>query len=190
MILTEVKRIGELYYLDEQLRRQGVYQTFHYNNQTSTKCHFVDDVLHGPYNSWFSSGIPCESTVYSNGNRDGLYQSWHYNGQLWESRVYQNTFIQGEDLTWYDNGQLHGQYNYTNSQLNGKSTVWYPNGTIKKQCFYLDDIWHGEYISYDPYGDIKSHLIYNNGTALPIDPSNLADKVKFELTMRYAIEWL
>lgn len=94
-----------------------------------------------------------------------------------------------EHKRYYVNGILSNLYYIDeNGKFQGQSVVWWPNGNFSSRYMYLDDKVHGESITYDEGGNIVVHKV-RIGYELIFHYSELSEIDRFELSLKYGIEW-
>ncbi|NMA32781.1 MAG: hypothetical protein GX944_02520 [Alphaproteobacteria bacterium] len=107
--------LKEIYEVDNQGRKNGLYNSFTKNGQLWIKSNYKDDKLHDKYLKYYENGKLAEKSNYLNGKLHGNYLIYHDGGyQLREESNYKDGNKHGKCLTYYVTGQLKEEGKYVN----------------------------------------------------------------------------
>lgn len=185
--------------------KTGTWISYNRNGIVSEQSTYHDNLLNGPYTSYFEDGS-IEATVnFKNGEKDGKYTRYHKNGAVRQTGTYTNGKengevkimdesgnialiiqtkdgnINGKYTSFYGNGDVYYYQYFTNGKQDGKFEVFYPNKTLMKKGEYKDDEYDGEISYYYENGAKRSIENYSNKKQNGIQTEWYADgKIKCE----------
>jgi hypothetical protein len=84
----------EVYYVNEEGMKHGLYKMFYPGGKIHSQCEYVNGNRHGVYQAWYQDGRIWERFTLVNGNRHGLCEHWRYG--------YGEKVI--NEHTWFTNG--------------------------------------------------------------------------------------
>ena len=92
--------------------RIGEWLYFHENGKLKEKDRFVNDLLDGPTEAWFTNGNLRYKGMYDKGNITGLFTSYYYNGFLLRKSNYKVNNKEGAEEEYLSDGFLSFKANY------------------------------------------------------------------------------
>ena len=150
--------------------------------------YFKNNLIHGPYIAYYSSGQIKYTVNYKDGLKEGLFKSFFENEQLKMSVKYENDLKNGMETGFYKNkvkkytknydfGLLNGaethfdknsnkifEKTWVNNYTIGESKAFYSNGKIKSLIHYSNEgLKDGDYFEYYPSGNISLRGKYIKG---------------------------
>lgn len=132
--------LKEIYEVDNQGRKNGLYNSFTKNGQLWIKSNYKDDKLDGKYLKYYENGKLAEKSNYLNGKLHGKYLIYHDGGyQLREESNYKDGELHGKCLIYYDvDYQLREEANYADGNKHGKCLTYYENGQLEEEANYVN----------------------------------------------------
>lgn len=88
--------LQESYTVDENGKKNGIYESFHPNGERNRLCCYVDDKLSGDLKEWHPNGQIALSCSYEQGELDGIYEAWDTTGVLSISSYYYMGHYKGD----------------------------------------------------------------------------------------------
>ena len=178
----------EFYYSSGILKTKGTYNAegnrtgewlyYHENGKLKEKDRFVNDILDGPTEAWFTNGNPNYKGLYDKGNLTGLLTKYYYNGLLLRKSYFKSNNKEGPEEEYFSDGFLSYKANYANDKKEGLVTYFYNNGQKKDELNYKNDKREGHYKSYYKSGKLEDEgdfindkkeglwsVFYENGNA-------------------------
>ena len=150
--------------------------------------YFKNNLIHGPYKAYYSSGQIKYTINYKDGLKEGLFKSFFENEELKMSVKYENDLKNGIETGFYKNkvkkytknyelGLLNGaethydknrnkifEKTWVNNYTIGESKAFYSNGKIKSLIHYSSEgLKDGDYFEYYPSGNISLKGKYIKG---------------------------
>ena len=150
--------IKEKYFIDENNRKNGSYQSWYENGKDEMKGEYKDGVLNGLCELWYENGRNGAPTGPLNKNKAKL--------------EYKDGVLNGLYQWWYENGQNNMKVEYKDGVRNGPYQSWYENGSSKVKCEYKDGELYGLYQSWCENGNKKVEYEYRDGEIIKINEIN------------------
>lgn len=107
------------------------------------KSAFVNGLLNGESQGFYSNGKPEHSISFKNNKKEGAFKKFDENGKVIAQSNYKNDKLEGDFITYYPNGTVFLKETYHNDLLNGAKEIRYENGQLKSQSFYKDNLLNG-----------------------------------------------
>ncbi len=120
---------------------------FHFNSVRESIAEMENNIRHGAFTSWTSTGKLDETGYYTKGERTGLWQEWYYKNAKRSEGHYINNSKEGIWHTFYPNGSIRKEMHLSQGDTAGP-VLWYsPNGDLKinNTCHNADSQF---YVSY------------------------------------------
>lgn len=89
-------QLKESYTVDENGKKNGVYESWHQNGELERLCCYVDDKLSGHLREWWYNGQLKCSCSFEQGKLDGIYEAWDSTGDLLFSSSYCMGYYNGD----------------------------------------------------------------------------------------------
>tara|TARA_X000000368_G_scaffold417437_1_gene413825 strand:- start:131 stop:829 length:699 start_codon:yes stop_codon:yes gene_type:complete len=132
--------------------KNGVYKTYHEDSNQVYKVEtYKNDILDGPFKSYYENGNLKEEKTYKNGIIDGVSKLYLDNGQLFREKNYKNGIPDGNYKLYHLNGQLDEEGTYKNNKRVGTWKGYYDNG----QIFYIENYEEDYFYYYNIDGSIS-----------------------------------
>ena len=138
------------------------YEKDEYGHWETTK--YVNGRKHGPYKSYYNSGIIEAEGNYKNGNMDVLWKWYHYfTGVITDSVNYKIGVRHGLKHIYWGPDQIMTYENYNNGKLDGEWLSYYENGQLKFKENYKDGKKEGLFEFFNIEGNVVITETYKNG---------------------------
>lgn len=89
-------QLKESYTVDENGKKNGIYESWHQNGELERLCCYVDDKLSGHSREWWYNGQLKCSCSFEQGKLDGIYEAWDSTGDLLFSSSYCMGYYNGD----------------------------------------------------------------------------------------------
>jgi antitoxin component YwqK of YwqJK toxin-antitoxin module len=173
--------------------RHGWFRFFHAGNgRLMSEGLYQYDVVQGPWQNWYESGVKKDSGRLFYGRQTGGWKYWHPNGVLKQTGVYaENHDLKKIDVgaynqegkaaeiffqlrgkkelktgvwkNWHENGRLKDSVNYEQGLRNGIAKSWFANGQLESAGVYYNDQPLQTWQWFYPNGNLCSEEIYETG---------------------------
>ena len=118
-----ILKVRATQFSDEQLKKQYWY----FNDENG------NEVLHGPYLSWHTTGAIAEQGYYRLGKRHGVNVYYDKQGNSWQLIEFKNGVPHGRHIEWYPNGKLRLEYSFTQGKHSGPFRKWSADGILLEE---------------------------------------------------------
>jgi antitoxin component YwqK of YwqJK toxin-antitoxin module len=130
-------RQGVLFYHEKPFT--GIVIDKYPNNQLIMMNVFLNGLLEGKQEKWYSDGSKMEVRFYKENRKSGEHHGWWENGQMKFEYFIENDIPIKTHREWYQNGQLYSLSNYNQEgQPEGEQKMWYETGQIKSNYVIKD----------------------------------------------------
>ena len=137
--------------VDEQGRKQGVWEKNRENGKVKYRGQFKDDIPYGKFKYYDEKGVL--ETVMEFKNADTtLATHYHNNGKKAAYGYYVHHKKEGKWRFYDKKGVLANEQVYKKGKKYGELKVYNLNGTISRETFFVDDIENGYRKTYDSEG--------------------------------------
>ncbi len=150
------------YYCDVFGRLQGPFEA-HNENGLLEKANYINNVLHGLYETYSQNNCLMMKTTFVNDKMNGVCKYLNENGELSSVYNYRHDILHGLCEEYYENNQLYFKTNYSDGKLHGLYEKWYPDGKIQERLNYYYGMYHGLYEKWYPDGKIQEKINYYHG---------------------------
>jgi antitoxin component YwqK of YwqJK toxin-antitoxin module len=103
---------GQLIYLLNGEKLDGIIYHNHPNNKLKVKFHVKNGLKEGLSKEYYNNGQLKIKTSFINGQQSGLYESYFENGQLHSKYIWQDVSPDGISEEYYENGYLHFKFTW------------------------------------------------------------------------------
>lgn len=136
-------------------------KSFHFNSVRESVVEIKNNVSHGSYTSWTSTGKLDETGRYAKGVRTGFWQEWYYKNAKRAEGHYIHNRKDGVWRTFYSNGSVRKEIHLSRGDTAGPVLWYYPSGDLEvsNNCHNSDS---NRYVSYFQNGSI--HVQYDCNT--------------------------
>jgi antitoxin component YwqK of YwqJK toxin-antitoxin module len=169
-------------YINDQVH--GLYQTWHEDGRPEQERQYEHGVLHGYERWWYHTFNQLHYELYHvNGVKQGLYQQWHLGGELEAQYMYVDGKIdESTHKRWYESGRLLVE----NQRINNDTILcqqWYENGKKSHEYTCKGQLMHGVYREWTHRGLLKTEKIYEDGKEISLKKlaNRLCKKIKEDL---------
>ncbi len=160
---SELDNVTTIRHLDDQNRRQGLFQRYQ-ENVLREESNYVNDTLHGTRVIFDGEGRKEIEEQYQMGVFSGLYRTFYADGNVELEGHYANGEMSGIWIKHYPNGGIMERVTMKENNENGPFVEYHPNGKLKAEGTYRDgDREHGELKLYDEEGLLKRTMMCQDG---------------------------
>jgi len=139
-------------YLNNKLH--GLYNSYWKNGKIKKSCEYIDGKLHGVFKEFYENSNLQKSCTYNNDKLNGVYKEFYENSQIKKSCSYIDGKLHGVYKEFYENSNLKIFCNYIDGNIIGDYKEFYENSNPRIYCVYIKEGIHGEYYK---YYDIKTN---------------------------------
>ena len=145
--------------------KNGLYESWHDNDQLATRCNYVDGVVVGKKEAWYPHGQQrYVQNLGQDGRRDGESVWYYKNGNLEQKGTFKEGVRFGHFEEWFEDGQKeYDQFYNEKGQITGELKEWFESGQLRKVSNFKDGDLDGETLRYYSNGQLMQRIHYKNG---------------------------
>jgi uncharacterized protein len=141
------------------------YETHYYSDANeSSKYHYQNDELDGPWKEWYSNHKLKAEGTYRKGAKDGTEIHYLPSGDKIQQTDYKDGSWHGKKIEWDATGKVKTlEADYFEGQLRGKLQVWYSDGKPRAVSNFIHGVEEGLHRTWHETGKLASEIEFHDG---------------------------
>jgi hypothetical protein len=138
MKLTRIETGQEIYFIDQLLQKQGVYQHYHSPDKLNLKysLSYYNGQPHGPYYELYEEGNIRTQGQYAMGHPHGTWEEFHASGQVALRYSFEGGLTHGLYETFHENGVPESTGEFFQGMKEGDFMFFRSTGTLERLEVY------------------------------------------------------
>jgi antitoxin component YwqK of YwqJK toxin-antitoxin module/Flp pilus assembly protein TadD len=155
--------IDKTFLYNEQGEREGLAREFHANGQPSYDIPYRAGKVEGVVTAFNECGTRISTRTFKNDLLDGPYATYYDNGQLRLRATLRNEKIEGLEEGFYQDGTPEYTTTLANGVKQGPFFTYFPNKAVEAKGIYDKGAHEGAYTAYFSNGGLREEGKYTKG---------------------------